>query len=133
MAQDSAGVPVFAIDPAASTIRFAVKASVPIEGTFDRWKATLKFKSPEVTTGILEVRIQADSVDTGSGLKNRTLKGGDFFDVEHNPLITFKSTRIVQTSYNTFDLDRRLYYTRSDQNREAVSDDFRPGDRVWRN
>jgi polyisoprenoid-binding protein YceI len=104
-AQDPAGIPVFVITPAASTIRFAVKASVAIEGTFDRWDATLAFKSPDVTTGVLDVKIQADSVDTGSGLKNNTPKGGDFFDVEHNPLITFKSTKIVQTGSDTFELD----------------------------
>ena len=91
--------------PAASTVRFAVKASVAIEGTFDRWDATLTFKSPDVTTGVLDVKIQADSVDTGSGLKNSTLKGRDFFDVEQNPLITFKSTKIVQTGSDTFEMD----------------------------
>jgi polyisoprenoid-binding protein YceI len=33
------------------------------------------------TTGDLEIKIQADSVDTGSGMKNRKLKGKDFFDL----------------------------------------------------
>jgi polyisoprenoid-binding protein YceI len=105
IAQDPAEIPVFAIAPAASTIRFAVKASVGIAGTFDRWDASLTFKSPDVTTGVLDVKIHADSVDTGSGLKNSKLKGGDFFDVEQNPLITFKSTKIVQTGYDTFEMD----------------------------
>jgi polyisoprenoid-binding protein YceI len=104
-AQDPPEFPVFVITPAASAIKFAVKASVAIEGTFDKWEATLTFKSPDVTTGVLDVKIQADSVDTGSGLKNSKLKGGDFFDVAQNPLITFKSTKIVQTGYDTFELD----------------------------
>jgi polyisoprenoid-binding protein YceI len=104
-AQAPAGVPVFVITPAGSSVKFAVEASVSIEGTFDRWEATLTFKSPDVTTGVLDVKIQADSVDTGSSLKNRTLKGTDFFDVEQNPLITFKSTKIVETSFDTFDVD----------------------------
>ena len=104
-AQAPAGVPVFVITPADSSVKFAVEASVSIEGTFDRWEATLTFKSPYVTTGVLDVKIQADSVDTGSSLKNGKLKGTDFFDVEHNPLITFKSTKIVETSFDTFDVD----------------------------
>jgi polyisoprenoid-binding protein YceI len=54
---------------------------------------------------LLDIEIQAASVDTGSGMKNGKLKGKDFFDVEHNPLITFKSTKIVQTGPNTFELD----------------------------
>ena len=44
-------------------------------------------------------------MDTGSGMKNRKLKGKDFFDVDHSPLITFHSTKIVQTGPNTFEVD----------------------------
>jgi hypothetical protein len=40
-AQDASGIPVFKITPVKSTIKFAVKASVAIEGTFDKWDATL--------------------------------------------------------------------------------------------
>src|SRR5580698_434241 len=89
--------PVFEITPVASWIKFDVKASVNIAGKFDKWDASLKFASPDETTGVLEIKIQADSVDTGSGMKNGKLKGKDFFDVENNPLITFHSTKIVQT------------------------------------
>src|SRR5262249_41061170 len=98
-------VPVFQITPVESTIKFAVKASVPIEGTFDQWTASLTFTSPDVTTAVFHVEIQAASVDTGSGLKNSKLKGSDFFDVDNNPLITFKSTKVVQTGPDTFELD----------------------------
>jgi polyisoprenoid-binding protein YceI len=105
LAQAPAGIPVFEITPADSTIKFAVKASVSIEGTFDRWDAILTFKSPDATTAVLDVKIQANSVDTGSSIKNNTLKGEDFFDVVRNPLITFKSTNIVQTGSNTFEVD----------------------------
>ena len=78
--------PVFAITQAESSIAFNVKASVAIQGTFEKWDATLTFASPDVTTGILDVKIQAATVDTGSGLKDRTLKGEDFFDVDQNPV-----------------------------------------------
>jgi polyisoprenoid-binding protein YceI len=98
-------VPIFAITPVESTIRFNVAASVPIAGVFDQWSATLTFSSRDVTTGVLDVEIQAASVDTGSGLKNNKLKGSDFFDVNDNPLITFKSTKIVQSGPNTFEVD----------------------------
>jgi polyisoprenoid-binding protein YceI len=86
-------------------MKFDVEASVAIKGIFDKWDATLTFTSPEVETGVLDIKIQAASVDTGSGMKNGKLKGKDFFDVEHNPLITFKSTKIVQTGPNTFEVD----------------------------
>ena len=56
--------PVFEVTPVHSSIKFDVKASVDIAGKFDKWDATLKFTSPEETTGVLEITIQAASVDT---------------------------------------------------------------------
>src|ERR1700751_5007075 len=97
--------PIFEITPVESSVKFDVEASVAIKGVFDKWDATLTFTSPEVSTGVLDLKIQAASVDTGSGMKNGKLKGKDFFDVEHSPLITFHSTKIVQTGPNTFEVD----------------------------
>jgi polyisoprenoid-binding protein YceI len=96
-----AQAPVFEITPLNSWIKFDVKASVDIAGKFDKWNATLTFTSPDETTGVLEIAIQADSVDTGSGMKNGKLKGKDFFEVERNPVIMFKSTKIVRTGHDT--------------------------------
>jgi polyisoprenoid-binding protein YceI len=104
-AQAPAGVPVFEITPVDSTINFDVEASVDIKGKFDKWDATLTFGSTDLATGVLDIKIQAASVDTGSGMKNGKLKGKNFFDVEHNPLITFKSTKMVQTGPNTIEMD----------------------------
>lgn len=103
--QTPAGAPVFEIEPINSWIKFHVKSSTTIAGKFDKWEASLTFTSPDETTGVLTIKIQAASVDTGSGMKNRKLKGGDFFDVEANPLITFTSTKIVRTSADTYEVD----------------------------
>jgi polyisoprenoid-binding protein YceI len=102
-AQASAGVPDIKITKEASSIKFNVQASVAIEGTFDKWDATVTMTSPDVESGVLDIKIQAASVNTGSGMKDGKLKGKDFFDVEHNPLITFHFTKTVQTGPNTFD------------------------------
>ena len=107
-AQTSTGVPLFEVTPIHSTIKFEVKASVDIKGKFDKWGGTLTFQSPDVSTGVLEIRIQSDSVDTGSDMKNRKLKGKDFFDVEHFPEMVFKSTKIVQISHEHFEVDGDL-------------------------
>jgi polyisoprenoid-binding protein YceI len=100
-----AQTPVFVIVPEHSTIKFHVKASVKIAGKFDKWDAALTFTNADEATAALEIKIQAASVDTGSGMKNGKLKSKDFFDVEQNPLITFKSTKFVQTGPNTFEVD----------------------------
>jgi polyisoprenoid-binding protein YceI len=99
-----AQVPVFKVTTEDSSIKFSVKASVAIEGTFDKWDATLTMTSPQVETAVLDIKIQADSVNTGSGMKDGKLKGKDFFDVKENPVISFVSKKIVQTGPDTFDV-----------------------------
>jgi polyisoprenoid-binding protein YceI len=99
------GVPVFKINPDESTIKFHVDASVAIDGTFDKWDATLTFTSTDPATGVLNIKIQADSVNTGSGMKDGKLKGKDFFNAKHDPYITFKSTKIEQIGPDTFSVN----------------------------
>ena len=90
-----ADAPVFAIPQEDSSIKFFVKSSVNLEGDFKKWDATLTFTSPDVTTGVLDVKIQADSVDTGSGMKDGKLKGKTFS--------TLRTTRTLRSG------QRRLY------------------------
>ena len=101
----SGQAPVFKITPEQSSVKFNVKASVALVGTFDKWDATLTFTSADVSTGVLDVKIEAASVNTGSGMKDGKLKSKDFFDVTQDPKITFLSKKIVQTSPTTFQVD----------------------------
>jgi polyisoprenoid-binding protein YceI len=96
--------PVFKVTPEESKIDFFVKASVALEGKFEKWDASLTFPSTDVSTGVMDIKIQADSVSTGSGMKDGKLKGKDFFNVKDDPYITFHSDKIVQTGPGTFDL-----------------------------
>jgi len=100
-----ADAPVFEITPVESTIKFDVEASVAIVGKFDKWDATITFTSSELSTGVLDIKIRAASVDTGSSVKNGKLKSKDFFDVEQNPLITFHSTKVEQIGPDTVAFD----------------------------
>jgi hypothetical protein len=54
-----AQVPVFEITHADSSIKFNVRASVSIARTFDKWKSSLKFASPDLTSAVLDIKIQA--------------------------------------------------------------------------
>lgn len=105
LAQAPADIPVFTITPLDSTIKFGVQASVPIQGTFKKWDATLTYTSTKAEDGVLTIKIDAGSVDTGSGMKDNKLKGSDFFNVKQDPYITFTSTKIEQTGPTTFEID----------------------------
>ena len=74
-----AQAPVFEITRGESTIKFDVEASVAIRGKFDKWDATITMTSPELSTAVLDIKIQAATVDTRSGTKNGKLKSKDFF------------------------------------------------------
>ena len=99
-----AQAPAFSTVEQTSSVKFYVKASVALLGTFQKWKCSLTFAGPDVTTGILDIAIDAASVNTGSGVKDGKLRSKDFFDVSENPKISFHSTKIVQTGSDTFDV-----------------------------
>jgi polyisoprenoid-binding protein YceI len=99
-----AQVPVFTVTPEESDVKFFVKASVAIEGKFNKWEATLTFPSTDATSGVLDIKIYADSVNTGSGMKDNKLKSKDFFNAKDDPYIMFDSTKVVQTRPITFDV-----------------------------
>ena len=100
-----AQVPTYEVTPAESSIKFGVESSVSIKGIFEKWNASIEFSSTDVRSAVLDIEIEADSVNTGSHMKDNKLKGKDFFNVKESPLITFKSTKIVQTGPNTFDIE----------------------------
>jgi polyisoprenoid-binding protein YceI len=107
-AQDTAGLPVFKVAPVKSTIKFAVKASVPIEGTFEKWDATFTATSTAVESVVLDIKIQAASVNTGSGMKDGKLKSKDFFNADQDSEITFHSTKIMETGPTTVEIQGKF-------------------------
>ena len=54
---------------------------------------------------IPEVYGNANEMNFEGGMKNGKLKSKAFFDVEQNPVITFKSTKIVKTGHETYEVD----------------------------
>src|ERR1051326_3399852 len=77
--------PTFAVAMEQSSVKFFVKASMSVTGTFDKWNANLTFASDDAASGVLDIKIQANSVNTGSGLKDRKMKGDDFFAADKYP------------------------------------------------
>jgi polyisoprenoid-binding protein YceI len=99
-----AQVPVYEVTPEESSIKFGVDSSVSIKGIFEKWNTNIKFSSRDVRSAVLDIEIEAGSVNTGSHMKDNKLKGKDFFNVKESPVITFKSTKIVQTGPYTFEI-----------------------------
>jgi polyisoprenoid-binding protein YceI len=89
-------VPTWQLDPAHSSIEFAVKHMMmtTVRGRFKDAQATLMGDRDHPEQAGVEVTIAVASIDTGVGDRDTHLRGPDFFDAEHFPQITFHSARI---------------------------------------
>lgn len=84
------------IDPAHSTIEFAVKHMMftTVRGRFKTFKGTINADATNPDRSSVTVEIDAASIDTGVGDRDAHLKSADFLDVQNHPTITFRSKRV---------------------------------------
>ena len=83
-----------------SEIGFNIKHWVinMVHGTFDKFDGTLKYDEKNIEKSKVEVTIDAASINTRNEMRDRHLRSADFFDVEKNPTLTFKSTKVTKAS-----------------------------------
>lgn len=88
------------IDPAHSSAQFAVThlSISTVRGAFTSVKGTVAFDDKDVTKSSVDVTIDVNSVDTRVADRDKDLRSGNFFDLEHFPAITFKSKRVEQVA-----------------------------------
>lgn len=88
----------YSIDAAHSSIGFTVRHAMVtnVRGSFTEHEGTLRLdgSDPSRSTAALDVTIA--SVDTGIKDRDAHLRGGDFFDAERFPKMTFRSTGAEQ-------------------------------------
>lgn len=94
------------VDSAHSSIDFSIRHMMVsrVKGTFHNFEATVKADTNDLTTANIEVEIDVASIDTRNEDRDNHLRSADFFDVEKYPKMTFKSTNIVKTGDNEYDL-----------------------------
>ena len=96
---------VWNIDKSHSKLQFTARHMIIAEvaGHFNSYDLDVKagdnFLDSEVT-----VTIDSKSIDTGITDRDNHLKSPDFFDVEHYPQITFKSTKVEKVDDESYKL-----------------------------
>lgn len=92
-------VATYTIDVAHSELRFRIRHLVSrVTGTFSDWKGTITVEDPNRwETAVVDVAIQAASIDTNNERRDTHLRTGDFFEAERHPTIAFRSTRIERS------------------------------------
>lgn len=98
------------LDPTHSEILFKVKHLMitNVKGEFRKISAEVNTINNDFSKASVNVTIEANSVFTNEENRDNHLKGADFFDVENNPLITFKGTSFEKTNGDNYILKGML-------------------------
>jgi polyisoprenoid-binding protein YceI len=85
------------LDPAHTLIEFSAKHMMvsTVRGRFKLFSGRIDLDENDPSASVVDVTIDAASLDTGAAQRDAHLRSADFLDVEHFPTITFKSTRIT--------------------------------------
>jgi len=93
------------IDKAHSEINFVADSRMlSAHGFFGKWEADVKLDAAKWENSTVAITIDAASINTRNERRDGHLKSGDFFDVEKNPNITFKSVSVKSTGANKLDI-----------------------------
>lgn len=87
---------LWTIDPHHTEVGFAVRhlGLAKVRGRFDDVSGSVEI-SDDVTATRVEAVIGLGSVSTGNADRDGHLRSGDFFDVDTNPTMTFRSTEVT--------------------------------------
>jgi polyisoprenoid-binding protein YceI len=84
------------VDMSRSTVIATSKQmNVPVDGTFKKFSAQLKFDPAKPTAGSANLNIDTSSYDLGDDTYNQQAHGRDWFDTAHFPTATFVSSSIA--------------------------------------
>lgn len=92
------------IDRAHSMLEFRAKHMMftTVRGQFDSFQGTLHLDMQNPEKSSVEGSVDMNSIDSGDEGRDTHLRSADFFDVEHHPKMTFRSTRIESRGDNEF-------------------------------
>ena len=92
------------IDPAHSEATFAVKHMMfaTVRGHFNVLSGKLHIDEEHPENSWVEAQVDTGSVDTRDEKRDAHLRSPDFFDAEHYPILTFKSTKVEKVDGNQY-------------------------------
>jgi polyisoprenoid-binding protein YceI len=82
-----------------SRVEFKIKNfGVVVDGAFTGLQGTIHFDPATPPTAAFHVTLEANTIDTGIGVRDNHLRKKAYFDVSRYPLIRFVSTKVTASS-----------------------------------
>jgi polyisoprenoid-binding protein YceI len=87
---------IWQLDPYHTQVEFSAKhlGMMTVRGNFDEISATADIDPAHPADSSVEVTMSAASIRTNNPARDNDLRSANFLDVEHYPVITFKSTGV---------------------------------------
>lgn len=97
---------VFTVDPVHSSVVYKIKHNnvSNFYGRFNKVEGTFNLDAANPSASVLNVTIDANSIDSNNGKRDEHLKSGDFFAVKEFPSITFVGKAFKKAGDNTFEV-----------------------------
>ncbi len=91
------------LDPSHTSAKFTARHMMitNVNGAFDKVTGTIDYNEAEPDKTVVDVMIDAASINTKDEKRDAHLKSPDFLDVENYPTLEFKSTRVERTGDST--------------------------------
>lgn len=98
------------IDRAHSMLEFRAKHMMftTVRGQFTEFDGKLELDMDHPERSHIQGSVEIASIDSGDEGRDTHLRSEDFFDVEHHPQMTFRSTRIERKGDNEFKVHGEL-------------------------
>ena len=99
----------YSVDKGHSEALFTVKHLMSrVTGRFNDFTGAVNIDPANPSASSVEFTINAASINTDNADRDKHLKSPDFFDVEKNPAITFKSTKVTPAGKDKYNVDGTL-------------------------
>jgi polyisoprenoid-binding protein YceI len=96
----------WAIDADHSSVDFSIRHMMiaNVKGAFHNFSATVEADPTDLADAVIDFTVDLASIDTRNKDRDAHLVSGDFFDVENNPSMTFRSTNVKKTGDGEYDV-----------------------------
>lgn len=102
----TASAETYKLDRSHSYVGFSVThlGLSKVKGNFGQFSGSMEYDAADVSKSVVEVTIEAASIDTKAEGRDKHLKSPDFFAADSFPTITFKSNAVTPKGPKNFDV-----------------------------